>query len=321
LGLLDSIKKKPSDKGLPVPPPFLEGPPLNSPAPTLSVPTNLPNPPVPQKVVPNPPPAPPKDMAFMQDKSSASVFIQDKSTSPIQNLSQKDLLTPPPIFEETKPSEYKKPEIPKLPEIPPVPKFDIPASVESQTITTLIPPKKPEQPRDLSPSPMIRRPEPPKDFISHSTTIKKSESTFQQSRELPTFPVKREVPKDLPKIPDIEVPEPPPNLRSELTPLELEKLEQQYLGKRITIDDVEQPFQYKRHEGVLKPLYVRTDEYRKMLDNFIDIKNLCTALDETVFRLENLKKNQDNELADYKSTSEDIQRKLLYIDKTIFEGS
>ncbi|MBU0757055.1 MAG: hypothetical protein KKF44_03240 [Nanoarchaeota archaeon] len=116
----------------------------------------------------------------------------------------------------------------------------------------------------------------------------------------------------------IQIPEPPPNLRSEISPLELEKLESKYLSKHPEVRDVEESFSYSRHQKPIKPIFVRTDEYRMMLNNFIDIKDTVTESEEIIFRLENLKKNMDMEYLEYKKGLEDMQRKFIYIDKTLF---
>ncbi|MBN2422691.1 hypothetical protein JXB41_05660 [Candidatus Woesearchaeota archaeon] len=143
--------------------------------------------------------------------------------------------------------------------------------------------------------------------------------------ELPEFPVKLPLRQSLRlpiheiEHPDIKVPVPPPNLRSEISPLELEKLEEKYLHKHPPMSDMEAPYDYDKHKKIKKPLFVRTDNYRQILNNFIDIKDILTESEEIIYRLENLKKNADLEYSEHKRTIEDIQRKLIYIDKSLFE--
>ncbi|MFH0875580.1 MAG: hypothetical protein V1859_06585 [archaeon] len=161
-------------------------------------------------------------------------------------------------------------------------------------------------------------------------------SSMQQTpkvlpKELPqfSFAPKKEVAVPVPsgqgmkaKIPehDVEVPMPPPNLRSEISPLELERLEEKYLDRRPRISDVEHDYKYSRHEKLTKPLFVRTDDYKQILNNFIDIKDVLSESEETIYRMENLKKNSDVEYVEFKKAIEEIQRKLIYVDKTIFEN-
>ena len=49
------------------------------------------------------------------------------------------------------------------------------------------------------------------------------------------------------------------------------------------------------------------------------IKGYVNESHEMIYGLENLKKNAEIEHNNYKSTLEDIQRKLIYIDKVLFE--
>jgi hypothetical protein len=151
---------------------------------------------------------------------------------------------------------------------------------------------------------------------------------FYKPEKLPTFTEKK-MPQQLPSfnIPlksgkpiDVEVPAPPPNLRSEISPIELERLEEKYLDRRPKISDMEQPYSYDHHQKMQKPLFVRTDYYRQILNNFIDIKDTLGESEEIIYRLENLKKNADVEYSEFKRGIEEIQRKLIYVDKTLFEG-
>jgi hypothetical protein len=196
----------------------------------------------------------------------------------------------------------------------------------------------------------------PKRFIprEQKTGLPKSSSVHKKTthpthiRPLRRPSVHRQVPRELPKFPvhvqrqkyhrdsslhvqrpfhkeqiihkeDLDVPRPPPTLRSEISPLELERLEEKYLYQRPKIKDAEKPYHYDKHEHIKKPLFVRTDDYRHILNNFIDIKEQLNESEEIIYRLENLKKNNDEEYSAYKNTIEDIQRKLIYVDKTLYE--
>jgi hypothetical protein len=290
LGFLGSLKKNKTEEkkvpvkgiGLPPPPPFKPSHvTANNPVQPLTPPQNILD-------------SPPK-----LDGLPPKPLMEVNKIQPLNPIESKkeEIKSPPPI--NIHPVGQTQSNVPKMPNIPPVPKFDLHEPIQKTEHT-------------LKPTP-----------IKHIETKPIITHTIER-KELPSFPMKgpkkSTAPDELPEIPDMEIPEPPPNLRSELSPLELEKLEKEYLGKRIVIEDVEQPFEYKRHKGVKKPLYVRTDDYRKMLENFIDIKQQLTESDETLFRIENIKKNKDNEFNDYKRSIEDIQRKLIFIDKTIFKN-
>jgi hypothetical protein len=144
---------------------------------------------------------------------------------------------------------------------------------------------------------------------------------------LPEFPVRQptivertvKITTERQPLPEMEVPSPPPSLRSEISPLELAKLEEQYLEKRPRIMDVEEGYVFDRHSGIKKPIFVRTDQYQVILNHFIDIKDQLKESEDIIYRLMNLDKNEDVEYNSYKQVVEDIQRKLIYVDKTLFD--
>ena len=70
-----------------------------------------------------------------------------------------------------------------------------------------------------------------------------------------------------------------------------------------------------RPEG---PLYIRTDSYRKILSNLSSMNNSINNGNDIVYSLRNLKKNIDIDHEEYKEVLEDIQKKLIYIDKILF---
>ncbi len=74
-----------------------------------------------------------------------------------------------------------------------------------------------------------------------------------------------------------------------------------------------------RHSELKKPLFIRTDYFSQVLSTLDSIKEYVTESPEIISGLENLKKNSDIENRNYKNSLEDIQRKLIYIDKVLFE--
>jgi hypothetical protein len=72
-------------------------------------------------------------------------------------------------------------------------------------------------------------------------------------------------------------------------------------------------------EDIKKPLYIRTDYYSQVLSTIDAIKSYVNNSSDRIYSLENLKKNSDIEHKNYKKTIEDIQKKLIYIDKVLFQ--
>ena len=73
-----------------------------------------------------------------------------------------------------------------------------------------------------------------------------------------------------------------------------------------------------RHQELMKPLFIRTDNYSEVLTDIDTIKNYVNRSNDFIFNLKNLKKNTDVEHNYLKEIMEDIQRKLIYVDKVLF---
>ncbi|MEM3373812.1 MAG: hypothetical protein QW757_05240 [Candidatus Woesearchaeota archaeon] len=68
-----------------------------------------------------------------------------------------------------------------------------------------------------------------------------------------------------------------------------------------------------------KPLFVRVDHYSNILATIDSIKEYTSNSPNIIYSLENLKKNQDIEHKKFKNCIEDLQRKIIYVDKVLFQ--
>jgi len=69
-----------------------------------------------------------------------------------------------------------------------------------------------------------------------------------------------------------------------------------------------------------KTIYVRIDRFKATLGNINVIRNDLRKSEEALAKLENLKASKDRAFERAKSSLEDLQRKLIFIDKTLFKG-
>ena len=69
------------------------------------------------------------------------------------------------------------------------------------------------------------------------------------------------------------------------------------------------------------PVYVRIDEYKDVLDVMNMIKNKIEQAKEIFAKINELKNEEDAELELWNSGIEEIERKIQFIDKTLFEPS
>lgn len=67
------------------------------------------------------------------------------------------------------------------------------------------------------------------------------------------------------------------------------------------------------------PLFITIEGYRRILADLDHVKNQLKHAEDVVGRLNELKSAKDKEFEKWRMELEDVQRKLLYVDKVIFE--
>lgn len=69
------------------------------------------------------------------------------------------------------------------------------------------------------------------------------------------------------------------------------------------------------------PVFVRIDDYKDILDVINMVKNKINEAKETLGKINELKNEEDAELELWQTGIEEIERKVEFIDKTLFEPS
>ena len=67
------------------------------------------------------------------------------------------------------------------------------------------------------------------------------------------------------------------------------------------------------------PVYVKIDEYKEVLDLLKIIRARLEEAKETLSRINELKNNEDSELEGWGSDIDEVERKIDFIDRTLFE--
>ena len=75
----------------------------------------------------------------------------------------------------------------------------------------------------------------------------------------------------------------------------------------------------RTHEHYAKPIFVEVDDYRKVLDYVAGIKTDIKDSENILTRLQDIKTSKEKEFEKWRNFLEDVERKLLYVDKTLFE--
>ncbi len=69
-----------------------------------------------------------------------------------------------------------------------------------------------------------------------------------------------------------------------------------------------------------KPLFVLVDNYKCVLEELSETKNVLKNSEDILFRVNELKNEMDKKYELWRTEMEDVQRKLVFVDKTLFEG-
>ena len=111
------------------------------------------------------------------------------------------------------------------------------------------------------------------------------------------IPKPAEIPSELPEI-GAELPKPAPT---------------------TVLEEVEEPFEMKPTPKVRGPVYVRSDQFKEIKGSIIILRDSLLKSEETLSILGEIRTREDSAYEAWHSAAESIQRKLSYIDKTLFE--
>jgi hypothetical protein len=214
------------------------------------------------------------------------------------------------------------------PSVPPLPDTMLPPLPTE--IPTAVPPRpeeiKMEAPRMELPKPQyspvpqkieMQMPEPPE--------MEMNEPALSARPEFPSIPQVPSTAEDVvpDRIPPLEgMPEPPTFRPEELgTPAREEspvrRIEPEQLPHAFIAP--EEPLFHKRRlpQG---PMFIRTDQFKSALENIEMIRSKFSEEDNLFFRVNDVKSAQDQKYEMLRQSLEDVQRKLLFIDKSLFEA-
>ena len=217
--------------------------------------------------------------------------------------------------------------------------------------------KKKVLPRDIPPLPSFNElrkpsfedlPPLPKLDLSDLPPLSKSNNDYDDLPELPPLPklnIDRtfELPQARPKMMEFsreisdgpvfpDIPEEAPN---ELPAWpesgniskfnDFENLNPRHLKQAVHVKKIEKnKFDYGKEISVQEKsingtLFVKVDDFRNVLSEVKSIKDEIKDLNENIIRLHNVKNNKDKSHNQFSSVLKDLERKYLFIDKTLFE--
>jgi len=168
----------------------------------------------------------------------------------------------------------------KLPDLPSLP--DLPPLPDLNLST-----------QDLAPSMQLGSPEKP---------LEELELPELKSTELPPMP-------DLPPLPEL------PPMPEDQKPRKLKLIKKMPKFEKLP------PLDKRKYQFPgIKPLFVESNDYKSILTGINTVKRRIKEAEVIFDNLQILKKDQEKLFKTWQNELEDIQRKLVYVDKTIFEA-
>ena len=91
--------------------------------------------------------------------------------------------------------------------------------------------------------------------------------------------------------------------------------------ERMEREAVREEKRVLRHEAApLKPIYMGVENFKEIKRSSGIIRNDLRNADEVLAKLQAMKGDKDKEFSKWQKTMEDIQKKIIFIDKTLFKG-
>jgi len=147
----------------------------------------------------------------------------------------------------------------------------------------------------------------------------KEEKINLDGLKLPEIKLTKEQPKKEEKLelPELET--------EEVVPLEFPEKEEELPGIELP-EELDIPealpeledFEYRPKKQ--KPVFININKYNQMIDQLNKMKTKLTDYSAISSKIVQIKDSKDKALEKYRQTLEEIERKLLYVDKTFFEG-
>ena len=137
--------------------------------------------------------------------------------------------------------------------------------------------------------------------------------------------------EDFPELPDLEEPAPIPPIKAptaipapEPMPSPVQppmQMHQPEVAKEpVQVAKPRRLFSHGRKHIERKEVYLRVDKFRAVLGNINTIRSDLRKSEELLMKLENLKNAKDRSFDKVKSSLGDLQKKLIFADRTLFKG-
>ena len=86
--------------------------------------------------------------------------------------------------------------------------------------------------------------------------------------------------------------------------------------ERVAVTEGRAILQHKEAKG---PIYIRIDRFRNILSGTSDIKNNLKTASESITKMDEIDENRDKVFDKWHNIMMDLQKKLIFVDKTLFK--
>ncbi|MBD3354675.1 hypothetical protein GF361_01665 [Candidatus Woesearchaeota archaeon] len=125
-------------------------------------------------------------------------------------------------------------------------------------------------------------------------------------KDMPEFPTPKEIPEFRKEGAKIERPQPKKSASS------IERIE------RKAVTSQKKELEERDDLKLKKPIFVYLDSYKEIMKEVNQINNTLKEGDDSLKRVAEFKEDEDEEFSRWESQIKDIQKKLIYADKTLF---
>ena len=215
-----------------------------------------------------------------------------------------ELPPPPPPDSEMQSLKPKKIKLPKLPKIRDDKKLAELPPLDNKNME--LPPLPKKESKELPPLPPIE-----KEHIPELPPKKEFEKIPEH--KMPPIPNFKELEKDLPPVHDLN------ELENDLPPLR-EMGEKEFPTPEFTkIEEEHHPEIVSKEKKVEGPIFVNVNSYRDALNCVTSIRRKIKEGENHLQKLNEIKNSKDKYFEQFRTKLEDLQRKSLYVDKSLFE--
>lgn len=123
-------------------------------------------------------------------------------------------------------------------------------------------------------------------------------------------------PPELPELPELGE-EPKETLMGDVEP-EIPSFEPERFEEEPIKEEIPPHIEISKHKEITKPIFPKLSHYKEVLDNIEIIKDNLNNFEEASIRLDELKDIKDKKFTKWDDHFKDLQKKLDFVDKTLF---